>query len=446
MPLDASVITANAPQFNLQSPLEAQKQMIMLRQLGMQEQMTGMKMAEAQRGIQEQQALARIYAGNVGAGGVPNHEGIVSGMASNNLGHLIPKYRQTMLDADKDAADVASKKATTAKETYDLNIKKLDHGAAAITSLLNSPNLSHEQIIKAITDQVKMGYMEGQQGAQLVGTLPPNPDPNVLKQFLKEKLLATVDAKTRLEATSPKFEKIDNGGAIMLGSVDPMTGQWRPDPNGAIKKVATPDEILKSNTSLTTTGMNNKTSMRNTDVMANVQSLHAEQTPTGFVVVDKRNPATSKVVVNQADGSQVQQKDSPLWKSQQASQKLTEAIKQARELIPNATGSGVGAAVDKGLGLIGAATPGGDAAGQLEAIGGWMTTNVPRMEGPQSDNDTKVYRQMAAQVGDRTIPTSVRLKALETLETLTNKYAKIATNPVNSGGGARPPLSAFQKP
>lgn len=52
-----------------------------------------------------------------------------------------------------------------------------------------------------------------------------------------------------------------------------------------------------------------------------------------------------------------------------------------------------------------------------------MVSNVPRMEGPQSDFDVKNYREMAATVGDSTIPVKDRLAALDTLEQLQAKYA-----------------------
>jgi len=100
-------------------------------------------------------------------------------------------------------------------------------------------------------------------------------------------------------------------------------------------------------------------------------------------------------------------------------------IAQARKLLATATSSGLGAVRDTALNVAGQSTPAADAAAELETIAGWMTSNVPRMQGPQSDKDTLLYRQMAAQVGDRTKPTSQRLAALNALEELQKRYAEV---------------------
>jgi hypothetical protein len=44
------------------------------------------------------------------------------------------------------------------------------------------------------------------------------------------------------------------------------------------------------------------------------------------------------------------------------------------------------------------------------------------MEGPQSDKDTALYRQMAGNVADASMPVAQRLASLDTLEKLQQKY------------------------
>jgi hypothetical protein len=58
------------------------------------------------------------------------------------------------------------------------------------------------------------------------------------------------------------------------------------------------------------------------------------------------------------------------------------------------------------------------------------------MEGPQSNIDVENYKTMAARVGDRTLPVSVRLASLASLEQLQDKYAAL-----NGGGGGVAPKS-----
>lgn len=94
---------------------------------------------------------------------------------------------------------------------------------------------------------------------------------------------------------------------------------------------------------------------------------------------------------------------------------LRSQLAMAQKLLPKATGSGIGAIVDVGLGSVGIATDSSIAATQLDTIGGWLTSSVPRMEGPQSNYDVASYGRMAAAVADRTKPTAERSAALKSL-------------------------------
>lgn len=107
------------------------------------------------------------------------------------------------------------------------------------------------------------------------------------------------------------------------------------------------------------------------------------------------------------------------------SDKLQVGIDEARKLIPQATGSMMGAARDAVLGAGGIATDKSKAASKLETLAGWMITNVPRMEGPQSNFDVENYKTMAAKVGNRSIPVEERIAALDTLEMIHSKYRGI---------------------
>ena len=62
----------------------------------------------------------------------------------------------------------------------------------------------------------------------------------------------------------------------------------------------------------------------------------------------------------------------------------------------------------------------------------------PRMEGPQSDKDVALYRQMAGQIGDSTIPIETRRAALNGIRQLHEKYTGgtfVAPESTMSGGG-----------
>jgi len=100
-------------------------------------------------------------------------------------------------------------------------------------------------------------------------------------------------------------------------------------------------------------------------------------------------------------------------------------IQRAREYLPKATGSGLGALRDIGKGIVGRSDEQTQANAALETISGWLVSNVPRMEGPQSDFDVQNYKTMAAKVGNSTVPIGDRLAALDELEGLQTKYADL---------------------
>lgn len=89
------------------------------------------------------------------------------------------------------------------------------------------------------------------------------------------------------------------------------------------------------------------------------------------------------------------------------------------------TGSGVGAAADAVGSFVGVSTVGSRSASRLDAISGWLTSNVPRMEGPQSNYDVENYKIMAGRVGDRRLPVADRLAALDVVEGIQKKYASL---------------------
>lgn len=110
-------------------------------------------------------------------------------------------------------------------------------------------------------------------------------------------------------------------------------------------------------------------------------------------------------------------------KNQKNMSKLGDLIGQAREILPNATASGIGAKMDEANRFVGRTTPGAQAAAKLSAIGGNMLMMMPRMEGPQSDRDVENYKLMTGKIGDPTIPAAERAAAMDAIEEIASRYA-----------------------
>lgn len=116
--------------------------------------------------------------------------------------------------------------------------------------------------------------------------------------------------------------------------------------------------------------------------------------------------------------------------------KLTSGIDRAIELLQQGpTSSAVGTLADKAMGLVGTSTKSGELAAQLGTLSGWLVSNVPRMEGPQSNIDVQNYQTMAGRVGESSLPIGMRLAAAQEVKRLQQKYMHL-----NGGeaGGEQP--------
>lgn len=98
-------------------------------------------------------------------------------------------------------------------------------------------------------------------------------------------------------------------------------------------------------------------------------------------------------------------------------------LQEAKTLAPKATSSYFGTGVDVLGDVVGLSGVGADNAARLKVIGGYLTSKVPKMSGPQSDKDVAMYKEMAGRVGDSTIPVSQKMAAIDTMIELNKKYA-----------------------
>ena len=119
-----------------------------------------------------------------------------------------------------------------------------------------------------------------------------------------------------------------------------------------------------------------------------------------------KGPGKSKAADDAADGRAV-----------------LDLLTQAEKHLKGATGSYIGKGLDEAGRVIGYATPGAQATAALQTIGGQLVAHMPKMSGPQSDKDVLLYRQMAGQLDDPTIPYQSKKAALDQIRALNQKYA-----------------------
>lgn len=113
-----------------------------------------------------------------------------------------------------------------------------------------------------------------------------------------------------------------------------------------------------------------------------------------------------------------------LRKESERLQKMESILVQAEDLIGNSTSSGLGGLIDGGLSFFGASSEEADNSAALQSLQGALVMMMPRMEGPQSDKDVQLYREMAGRIGEK-IPASQRMEAIKVIRDLNAKYADI---------------------
>jgi hypothetical protein len=106
-------------------------------------------------------------------------------------------------------------------------------------------------------------------------------------------------------------------------------------------------------------------------------------------------------------------------------------------LIDQSTGSGVGRGIDIGARFVGKAMPGDIAIGKLAPIADLVLKMVPRFEGPQSDKDTKSYKEAAGQLSDAGLPREIRKQAANIIVRLMeNRKGQFVTKEMAAEGAA----------
>ena len=142
--------------------------------------------------------------------------------------------------------------------------------------------------------------------------------------------------------------------------------------------------------------------------------------------------AKGNLAIRQADAeAKAEERNKPVTEAKES----LKLIDQAEKLLDTATGSLTGTAVDVVAGALGKSTEGAQASSKLKAIQGALVAKMPKMSGPQSDKDVLLYREMAGQVGDSTLPVETRKAALETIRQIQERYAKVPE------GSSKPPVA-----
>lgn len=415
-----------------------------------------MQFETADEAIRQKKLMNEAYAASTGPDGQVNESMLLSHLAQNRGGAAIPGVQKANLDLAKTRGEIADKQSGTDKNIQEMLHSSLKLVDNTVASLAARPDVNSQMVYGEMARLVNAGAFNvqaKQQGVdpdtyakQLVSTMPNNPE--ALKGWLIQQGARVADATKRLEMSLPKYDEQNRGGVINQGTIDQMTGQRTAGQD--VQLSADPNATLSANTARRGQDLTDARGREMAGVARDANAIAKEaassqvvETPQGYQVINKGTAMARPVSV---DGQPVLGKDSSVAKNAQIADRMKAAIPEVKALLKDATASGLGARRDALASEFGMSTKGADAAAALETAAGWMTTLVPRFEGPQSDKDTATYRQMAGMVGDRTKPISQRIAAMDTMMKMLEPYAGSRALPYEGPPGTAPATVIAPRP
>jgi hypothetical protein len=149
-------------------------------------------------------------------------------------------------------------------------------------------------------------------------------------------------------------------------------------------------------------------------------------------IPDPKNPA-NKILVQRSQVASQAASGTPavveVDKKVAQGESALDLARRAQAILPQATSGAISNLFTMATDAAGIPTNKSAADAQLRVIGAGLTANVPRMEGPQSNTDLLEYKQAAANVANGNLPYQTRMRALETVISLNEKYAKTPSAP-----------------
>lgn len=338
-------------------------------------------------------------------------------------------------------------------------------GLAGLTGYTAANALQEQTLKRQQAEKIKAAiptlYTQGDDGAMKFDTMAAlklGVDPKLAAEYAKAPDAGRAEVKRTIDVTGPNGQKqtvqYDAYGRQVGGGIDAYVAPQMVD-TGDRKQFVTPTagqsfavglspaEVLanqRGQASLHLRAQNNR-------ILQDANDINRTATRTQIVAgADGQNYLIDKGtgqarVAATADGQAVKSGDAAVDAAKRVrdANDAVDLIQKARETLPGATGSGVGALADTAGRYVGVTSDSAKRAAQLEALGGALVMKMPRMEGPQSNLDQILYREMAGKIGDRTVPVAEREAALQTVEGLLGKYA------TNKPAPAAPPSYDAEK-
>jgi hypothetical protein len=155
----------------------------------------------------------------------------------------IPEYLKKFQDLQNSQLETQTKQLDIQAKQYQNARTQLDYWGAQLGPLMQNPNVTKSDVIKAISGGVNRGMVDRNQAITLAQELPN--DPAALKQFLNDQWLGLQSAKDQIGLIAPNVQQIDTGGQVNIVPINPLTGAPTGQ-NTVINKNLTPGEAASN--------------------------------------------------------------------------------------------------------------------------------------------------------------------------------------------------------
>lgn len=117
------------------------------------------KMAEVQRGVGQENALAQAYRDSVGADGAVDRSKLFSNAAQSGLGAKLPGMQKSYADLDKTAADAAETKSKTKKTDLDSASHQFEIAGQLASAWATRPDVTKAQVQAGLAAALHSGVI-----------------------------------------------------------------------------------------------------------------------------------------------------------------------------------------------------------------------------------------------------------------------------------------------
>jgi len=357
-------------------PMQGIGKAVQLSSLMRQGELQGMQADQARQEMQDTMTLRNLYKQHAS-----DPAALLQGVRGAGLYKQADELEKSGLERQKLATDRDKTLGEIDKTKAETLLKRLEYIKSAMTGVIADP--SDANIAQALGGFVQSGVMTQEQAQaeyQKVAGMPLA----ARKQYL---MFYAAKQDQAISMLTPKLEALDLGGSRTFVDKNPLTN---PGIVGqSFGKTVSPDAAAKASA--------------------------ASKPPAGYRWTASGN-------LEAIPGGPVEAKPNAAAQKTADAREVLALLDQAEPLLGIATGSYVGAGMDSLNRAFGKSTPGAQGAAQLKALEGSLVAKMPKMSGPQSDKDVLLYRQMAGEIGDPTVPADQKRAAIKVIREINQRY------------------------